>query len=308
MPKRIVVVGSINLDLVASADRVPVAGETISGDTFQTFFGGKGANQAVAIARLKHPVSMIAKVGDDAFGSQLRNALREAGVDVRAVKIARGSSGVALIATGKRGENLIIVVPGANAKLLPRDLDQHRALIRSAGILLAQLETPLETVEYLGLLARRFDVPLMLDPAPARTLPPGLLKNVTWLTPNEIETRALLGTTEKETDPATAADKLLTLGVTNVILKLGEKGVFVASRTTQFQARAFPVQAVDTTAAGDAFNGAFATALMQGQDTEESARYACAVAAISVTRRGAQPSMPSRNEVARFLKTHVQKN
>jgi ribokinase len=308
MPKRIVVVGSINLDLVASADRVPVAGETISGNSFQTFFGGKGANQAVAIARLKHPVSMIAKVGDDAFGSQLRNALREAGVDVRAVKIARGSSGVALIATGKQGENLIIVVAGANGKLLPRDLDQHKALIRSAGILLVQLETPLETVEYLGQLARKFDVPLMLDPAPARTLPPELLKTVTWLTPNETETRALLGSTEKEIDPATAADKLLSLGVTNVILKLGEKGVFVATPTTQFQAPAFPVQAVDTTAAGDAFNGAFATALMQGQDTEESARYACAVAAISVTRRGAQPSMPSRNEVARFLKTHVQKN
>jgi ribokinase len=308
MPKRIVVVGSINLDLVASADRVPVAGETISGHSFQTFFGGKGANQAVAVARLKHPVSMIAKVGDDAFGSQLKNALREAGIDVRAVKIARGSSGVALIATGKRGENLIIVVPGANGKLLPRDLDQHKALIRGAGILLAQLESPLETVEYLGQLARKFDVPLMLDPAPARTLPPELMRNVTWVTPNETETGALLGGNKQEIDPATAANEILRLGVTNVILKLGEKGVFVANRGTPFQVPAFPVQAIDTTAAGDAFNGAFAVALMQGQSAQESARYACTVAAISVTRRGAQPSMPSRNEVARFLKAHAQKN
>ena len=308
MPKRIVVVGSINLDLVASADRVPVAGETISGHTFQTFFGGKGANQAVAVARLKHPVSMIAKVGDDAFGSQLKKALRVAGVDVRAVKTTPGSSGVALIATGSKGENLIIVVPGANGKLLPRDLDRHKTMIRSAGIILAQLETPLETIEYLSQLARKFDIPLMLDPAPARALPPKLMQNVTWLTPNETETRALLGSSEPDIDPATAANELLARGVTHVILKLGEKGVFVANRDTRFQVPAFPVQATDTTAAGDAFNGAFAAALMQGQTIQQSARYACAVAAISVTRRGAQPSMPSRNEVARFLKAHAQKN
>src|SRR5437899_4538016 len=148
MQKRIVVVGSINLDLVASADRVPVAGETISGHTFQTFFGGKGANQAMAVARLKHPVSMIGAVGSDGFGQQLKKALRGAGVNVRAVKVAPGSSGVALIATGQRGENLIIVVPGANGKVLPRDLDKQKAMIRSAGILLAQFEIPMETTEY----------------------------------------------------------------------------------------------------------------------------------------------------------------
>ena len=304
MPKRIVVVGSINLDLVAFADRVPVAGETISGNAFQTFFGGKGANQAVAVARLKHPVSMVGAVGDDAFGPQLKKALRAAGVDVRAVKVAAGSSGVALIATGQRGENLIIVVPGANGKLLPRDLDKHKATIRTAGMLLAQLEIPMETIEYLGLLARKFDVPLMLDPAPARALPAELLRNVTWLTPNETETRALLGTSGEEVNPTAAADRLLGQGASNVILKMGEKGVFVASSGgARIQIPAFAVQAVDTTAAGDAFNGAFAAALMQGQSVDDSARYACAVAAISVTRRGAQPSMPSRNEVTRFLKT-----
>lgn len=308
MSKPIVVVGSISLDLVVAADRVPVVGETITGQSFETFFGGKGANQAVAAARLKYPVSMIAKVGDDSTGPQLKKAMREAGVDVRGMTVSRGSSGVALIATGQKGENLIVVVPGANGKLLPRDLDRHKAIIRNAGILLAPLEIPMETVEYLGQLAGKFDVPLMLDPAPARPLSPKLLQTITWLTPNETETRTLIGTNKTDQlDPVAAAKELLGRGVTNVILKLGEKGAFVLSQSgASVAVPAFSVQAVDTTAAGDAFNGAFAVALMRGQSIPESARYACAVAAISVTRRGAQPSMPSRTEVAKFLKAHVQ--
>jgi ribokinase len=302
MTKQIVVVGSINLDLVASADRVPVAGETISGHTFRTFFGGKGANQAVAVGRLGHPVSMLGKVGDDTFGPQLRKALRDAGVDVNAVGTVKSASGVALIATGSKGENSIIVVPGANGQLLPRDLDKHKALIRSAGMLLTQLETPLETIEYLGRLAQKFEVPLMLDPAPARSLPADLLKSVSWLTPNETETRILLGVSE-DVEPARAADELRARGARNVVLKLGDKGAYVATSDGQrAHVLAFPVRAVDTTAAGDAFNGAFAVALMQGKSVQESVRYGCAVAAISVTRAGAQPSMPSRGETQRFLK------
>jgi ribokinase len=309
MSKPIVVVGSISLDLVVAADRVPVVGETITGRSFETFFGGKGANQAVAVARLKYPVSMIAKVGDDSTGPQLKKAMREAGVDVRGMTVARGSSGVALIATGQKGENLIVVVPGANGKLLPRDLDRHKATIRNAGILLAPLEIPMETVEYLGQLANKFDVPLMLDPAPARPLSPKLLQTITWLTPNETETRTLIGSNNTELDPAAAAKELLGRGVTNVILKLGEKGAFVLSQSgASVAVPAFSVQAVDTTAAGDAFNGAFAAALMRGDSINDSVRYACAVAAISVTRRGAQPSMPSRTEVAKFLKAHAQHN
>lgn len=307
MSKRIVVVGSINLDLVAAAERVPVAGETISGHAFQTFFGGKGANQAVAVARLRYPVSMLGKVGDDAFGPQLRKALRDAGVDVTPVRAVKGASGVALIATGSKGENSIIVVPGANGKLLPRDLEKHKSLIRNAGMLLTQLETPLETIEYLGRLARKFEVPLMLDPAPARQLPPDLLKSVSWLTPNETETRMLLGTGE-ELQPSRAADELLARGASNVVLKLGEKGAYVATGYGErTHVAAFPVRAVDTTAAGDAFNGAFAVALLQGQSVLDSVRYGCAVAAISVTRAGAQPSMPSRAETQRFLKEQGQR-
>ena len=309
MLKPIVVVGSINLDLVAAVDHIPVVGQTITGHSFQTFFGGKGANQAVAVARLKYPVTMIGKVGDDSFGPQLKSGLREAGVKVRAVKPVHGSSGIALIATGKQGENLIVVVPGANAKLLPRDLDRHKSTIRSAGILLAQLESPLETVEYLGQLASKFDVPLMLDPAPARSLSAKLMRAITWLTPNETETCALLETGDNQVDPSVAGKELRDRGATNVILKLGERGAAVLSQDGAYvTVPAFSVQAVDTTAAGDAFNGAFAVALMRGKNVTESARYACAVAAISVTRRGAQPSMPSRAEVEKFLKMHKHGN
>jgi ribokinase len=309
MSKNIVVVGSIGFDFVASADRVPVVGETITGHSFQTFFGGKGANQAVAVARLKYPVSMIGKVGDDSYGPLMKRALRQTGVDVRGVRAERGSSGIALIATGKQGENLIIVVPGANGKLLPRDLDHHKATIREAGMLLAQLEIPMETIEYLGQLARKFDVPLMLDPAPARSLPGKLMQTITWLTPNETETRTLTGSNDsaEQLNAAAAAKDLLSRGVRNVALKLGEKGAFVLSHSGAcVTVPAFPVQAVDTTAAGDAFNGAFAVALMRGNNINDSVRYACAVAAISVTRRGAQPSMPSRTEVTKFLKAHAQ--
>lgn len=303
MPKPIVVVGSLGFDFVAFADRVPVLGETITGYSFQTFLGGKGANQAVAVARLKYPASMIGKVGDDPYGPQMKRGLRDAGVDVSGVQTAHGSSGIALIATGKQGENLIVVVPGANAKLLPRDLDRHKSTIRNAGILLAQLEVPMQTVEYLGELARKFDVPLMLDPAPAKSLSSKLMQSVAWLTPNETETRTLLGNNDSQLDPTAAAKELLGRGVANVVLKLGEKGAVVSSQNGAYiTVPAFSVQAVDTTAAGDAFNGAFAVALMRGQNVHDSTRYACAAAAISVTRRGAQPSMPSRAEVAKFLK------
>ena len=168
MPKGIVVVGSINLDLVCAVDRIPIPGETITGSDFRVFHGGKGANQAAAIARLRYPVSMVAKVGDDEFGHRLRRGLRDQGVRVKEVTRARRtSSGVALISADRRGQNSIVVVPGANGKLLPPDLEKASARLRAAGMILTQLEIPLETVEYLAIVAHRFQVPLMLDPAPA---------------------------------------------------------------------------------------------------------------------------------------------
>lgn len=193
MRKPIVVVGSINLDLVATADHVPLPGETIIGKDFRTFHGGKGANQAVGVAKLGHPVSMLGNVGDDSFGSALKNALRQAGVAINSVRTAKGSSGVALINIGSDGQNNIVVVPGANGKLLPKDITAHSALLRKAGMILVQLEIPLITLETVAAFAHRHKIPLMLDPAPARELPSGLLQVVAWITPNESETRILCG-------------------------------------------------------------------------------------------------------------------
>lgn len=304
MAKKIVVVGSINLDLVATTPRIPTSGETVAGLTFQTFPGGKGANQAVAAARLGASVSMLGKVGTDTFGKQLRESLQESQVDTSGIDVVPGSSGVALINTDVKGENAITVVAGANKHLAPADLDAHIGLIRSAGILLAQLEIPLETVEYLAALAIRERIPLVLDPAPARQLSTSLLKCVDWLTPNETEASSLVKyapgvSNESLKDVAKA---LLALGSRNVILKLGERGCYIALSDGNTQLLpAYSVHAIDTTAAGDAFNGAFAVALLNGQDPVSSASWASAVAAISVTRPGAQPSMPSSLEVNRFL-------
>src|SRR5208337_3947756 len=198
MQKPIVVVGSINLDLVVGADHIPQVGETVIGRGFNTFWGGKGANQAVAAAKLGCPVSMIGNVGNDAFGTQLRNGLNDAGVDTACVNTVEGPSGVALITTGPAGENTIVVVPGANGKLTPADLEDNIDLLRGAGILLCQLEIPLETVEYLAVVGERYGIPLVLDPAPAQILQRDVLSRMDWVTPNETEACRLLGVAEKE--------------------------------------------------------------------------------------------------------------
>jgi ribokinase len=304
MSKPIVVVGSINFDLVVGADRLPLAGETITGNNFATFHGGKGANQAVAAAKLGYPVAMVGCVGHDNFGPQLRHGLENAGVDVSHVSTVPESSGIALITTGKRGENSIVVVPAANARLTPAALEKAASLLERAGIILAQLEIPLETVEYLAQFADTRGIPLMLDPAPARALPESLLRRITWLTPNETEAHALLAHCSDDHDATSehAARRFLDRGVKNVILKIGSRGCLIAQPDREdLRVPAFSVTAVDTTAAGDAFNGGFAVALMRGLDVSRSAVFASAVAAISVTRPGAQPSMPTADEVDRFL-------
>jgi ribokinase len=307
MPKPIVVVGSINVDLVATAERMPAVGETVSGRTFQTFFGGKGANQAVAIARLSHPVCMIGKVGDDAFGPQLRQGLATAGVDVAAVEATAGSSGVALVLTNRQGANSIIVVAGANGQMSTDDLAKYRSLIETAGMVLTQLEIPMPVVEYLAQITKSLRIPLMLDPAPARPLSRALLQGLDWITPNETEVRVLLNMRDGDLSldaACQAAEELLRCGPRNVLLKLGERGAFLALDNGQrILIPAYPVNAVDTTAAGDAFNGVFALGLVSGKSPEESAHYAAAAAAISVTRHGAQPSMPRADEVKAFLET-----
>jgi ribokinase len=313
MRRPIVVVGSINLDLVATADHVPLPGETLTGNSFNTFHGGKGANQAVGVGRLGHPVSMVGKVGDDAFGPELRASLRKSKVDVKAVKTVTGSSGVALINIGRDGQNNIVVVPGANGKLLPKDISAHSGLLRKAGMILAQLEIPLITLETLAVFAHRNKIALMLDPAPARELPGGVLQATTWITPNESEARTLCGLGPNEpVTPETAArcaDLLLARGPKNVVIKMGSQGAYIATSAgtwgeeTREMVPSFAVKAVDSTAAGDAFNAGFAVSLLRGKTPRDAARYAAAVAAISVTRNGAQPSMPTAREVERFLKS-----
>lgn len=302
--KPIVVVGSINTDLVSVTRRIPAVGETVIGTDFKIHPGGKGANQAVAVARLGYPVQLIGRLGNDGFGDQLRSHLTAVGVETSAIQTSDCTSGVAAIVISEKGENSIVVTPGANAQVTASDLDQHIAHIRNAGVVLTQLEIPIETVEYLAFLCAQEDVPLLLDPAPAMELPPNVLRQVSWFTPNQTEAAFYLdsGASSKHLSPEDIANKLASKGIRRVVLKMGEQGVFLADQGhAGTLIPAFAVRAVDTTAAGDAFNGGFATGLMLGMDPLESARFASAVAAISVTREGAQPSMPTRPEVDRFL-------
>jgi len=308
--RSIVVVGSVNLDLVCMGKRIPAPGETVTGDQFHTFHGGKGANQAVAASRLGYPVSMIAKVGDDEFGAQLRQGLEEADVDITSVGTARGTaSGVALISVDAQGQNSITVIPGANGRLSPKDLDRALPRLRNAGIILAQLEVPMETVERLAEIAERHQIPLMLDPAPARPIPAKLLRRVAYLSPNETEAATLCGTGRADLTVKNApeyAEKLLKTGAANVILKMGARGAFVACADgLRVMVSGFKVPVVDSTAAGDAFNGGLAVALMRGMKLEEAVRFAAAVGAVSVTRAGAQPAMPTLREVNRLLKSNA---
>lgn len=302
--KPIVVVGSINLDLVAHADHIPAAGETIHGSGFEMHPGGKGANQAVAVARLGYPVQMIGKLGSDAPGQQLRTHLESAGVGLECVAQTEGASGVAMIVVAGDGDNCIVVTPGANADVTPDFVDLHADVIRNAGVVLTQLEIPVETVQHVANLCFQYNIPLILDPAPAQTLPEGLLRRVTWFTPNETEAafyapHGLNGNPEHHS--RVMAQRLLAQGPAGVLLKLGPRGAYLATTLMEEQLDAIEVNAVDTTAAGDAFNGAFAVGLLLGKTPMESARFAIAAAALSVTRAGAQPSMPVLKEVEQLL-------
>jgi ribokinase len=308
--KKIVVVGSINLDLVSYAARMPLVGETIIGKGFATHSGGKGANQAVCIARLGGEVSMVGRLGEDGFAVELRERLNAAGVQTECVDNVPGPSGTAVILVTADGSNSIVINPGANASLLAEDLIAFEDLFQNASIILSQLEIPLETVEQIGRIAERLGVPFLLDPAPALPLSPLLLKTVTWLTPNESECQSLLQSlgfsgveTSNPLPPEEAVQHFLDAGVRNVILKLGARGVYIAGRDVESTyLSSYRVKAVDTTAAGDAFNGGFAYGLTcGGLDPLSAARFANAVAAVSVTRSGAQSSMPQIEDVDAFL-------
>lgn len=300
--KPIVVVGSINMDLVAQTPRIPLPGQSLIGTDFTTTPGGKGANQAVAVARLGYPVHMVGMVGEDAFAQALVDNLASAGVETASVMRAPGPSGVASIWLADSGENSIVAAPGANGKADPASIDKQAALIRSAGMVLCQFELPLDTVSHVFRLCSEAGVPVLLDPAPAATPPADTWSSVQWFTPNETEAALYLGETLK---PEDGAKRLLARGLKGVVLKRGGEGAYVAIAGGQAAwVKPFHVEAVDTVAAGDCFNGAFAVALLEGKDPWTAARFASAAAAISVTRRGAQASMPYRAEVDEFLRSH----
>lgn len=296
--KGIAVVGSSNTDMIISMGRIPKPGETIIGGDFAMAAGGKGANQAVAAARAGGRVSFIARVGDDLFGEQAIRGFAADGIDVRHVqKDESAPSGVALIFVGGDGENSIGVASGANARLSADDIEQAREAIQSAGVLLVQLEIPIETVRAAVLAAAR-DARVILNPAPAQPLDDDLLGRVSILTPNETEAALLTGLeVEDEAGAALAAEALRRRGPEIVIITLGAKGALVSDTSGTRLVPAFSVDPVDTTAAGDVFNGALAIALSEDRPLDEAVRFANAAAAISVTRPGAQPSAPRRPEI-----------
>ncbi len=303
----VVVFGSINMDLVVRTPRLPAPAETITGHEFFTAPGGKGANQAVAAARLGAPTKMVGRVGGDAFGLELRRNLTEAGADVFAVFTdLTVSSGVAVIGVDDNAQNNIIIVPGANGRVSDDDLNRLEASLAGAKVLLLQLEVPLPAVVSAAQLARQQGVTVVLDPAPAQPLPAELYALVDLLTPNEVEAGQLVGAPVKtEAEAARAAEKLLEWGVKTALIKMGALGVLLAQvGAAPIFVPAFKVQAVDTVAAGDAFNGGLAVALVEGYDLSAAVRWGAAAGALSATKMGAQPSMPTRAEFEVFLKTH----
>jgi len=306
MPALIAVVGSLNADFVYNAARFPAPGETVAGTHFAVFGGGKGANQAYAAARLGGQVRLLGQVGNDTHGTWLKENLASAGVDVSGVLTdAAVSSGVAVIGIDGSGQNQIVVVPGANGTFSVPRLETSAAVLAGASLVLLQLEIPLETVTAAARRAQAAGATVILDPAPAQSLPADLLRWVDYLTPNETELAALSGAPSAVSldrlEAGRHAQILRQRGAGKVLVKLGATGALLVSDAGVQFWPAFSVVAVDSTAAGDAFNGAFAVALAEGQSEMAAGRFAAAAAACSVTRRGAQSSMPSRAEVEALL-------
>jgi ribokinase len=300
MKPSIVVVGSSNTDMVIKAARLPAPGETVLGGHFFMNPGGKGANQAVAAQRLGGAVTFIAKVGTDIFGQQSLKLFQNEGLDIsQIISDPENASGIALITLGEGGENCIAVASGANAALLPADLEKVHKKIASADLVLMQLEIPVETVAYVAALAAQHGRKVILNPAPAATLPDALFQHISIITPNETETEILTGIKiGDQSSMENAAARLHSRGVGTVIITLGAQGAFISSGTIKERVAAPVVEAVDTTAAGDVFNGALAVALSEGRSLIDAVAFGCNAAAISVTRLGAQAAAPYRHEIS----------
>lgn len=302
MTEKITVLGSLNMDLVARAPHIPQPGETILGGALQYHPGGKGANQAVAAARLGGSVRMIGRVGDDAFAQPLLDNLAQAGVDHRHVQVTpQTATGVALIVVDDDGQNSIVVTAGANNQLMPVDIPE--AVLQDTDVLLLQLEVPLDTVQQAAAMAKAYGVTVILNPAPAQALPAALLETVDILIPNETETALLTGMpAQTAAERAAAAQALRDLGVGTVIVTLGSAGAMIVQDGEPVIVPAFEIEPVDTTAAGDAFVGSLAVALAQGLPLSEAVRRGNAAGALAATLPGAQPSLPDRTALEKMLR------
>lgn len=300
----VLVVGSFMMDLIVRAERLPKEGETVIGQEFQRAPGGKGANQAVAAARLGGNVTMIGRVGADLFGEDQLRSLSEAGINTEHIIVDQEApTGVGSITLDASGNNRIIIVPGANMRCTPDDVDRGEEALESADVILLQLEIPLEVSRYVLKRARALGKPVIFNPAPARELDQEILEHVTILTPNETEAWALSGVEiRSEDDAKEAARRLRERGVGTVVITLGGKGAYFDDGKEARLVPTWPVDVVDTTAAGDAFNGALAVAYAKGMPWSDALRFANATGALTVTRMGAQPSIPTLQEVESFLK------
>lgn len=298
---KITVVGSINVDNVLKVSRLPKEGETISAENYDIKFGGKGANQAVAARKLGAYVSLIGAVGKDDMGKQNISNFKNIGMNVEGIKISNNQTGCAVIPVDESGNNMIIIYPGANDSVNEEHIKKYEYLIKECDLIMLQFEIPMSSVEYAAKVAKKYNKIIVLNPAPAKKISSSLLKMVDYITPNETELMEITGVSDIEK----GAESLIEKGAKNVIVTLGDKGCLYMNKYETIKMDSFNVDAVDSTAAGDSFNAAFAVSVCENKKIKESLRFASAAGALTATKRGAQNSLPDRYELEKFLSLQV---